>query len=41
MFLFFNDAEEDFSYMLEGCRSGVITPQRLLEIISELMVEKI
>lgn len=37
MFLFFNDAEEDFSYMLEGCRSGVITPQRLQDALERIL----
>ena len=29
MFLFFNDREEDFGYMMEGYKNGTITEERL------------
>ncbi|WP_338400022.1 hypothetical protein [Staphylococcus chromogenes] len=29
MFLFFNDIEEDFNFMLKGYQNGVITEERL------------
>lgn len=37
MFLFFRDAEEDFAYMLEGYRSGVITEDRLQEALERIL----
>jgi beta-N-acetylhexosaminidase len=37
MFLFFNDMEEDFNFMLDGYRNGVITPQRLEDALSRIL----
>ncbi len=37
MFLFFNDIEEDFGYMLEGCRNGVITKERLQDALYRIL----
>jgi beta-N-acetylhexosaminidase len=37
MFLFFRNAEEDFAYMLEGYRSGVITEERLQEALERIL----
>lgn len=37
MFLFFNDLEEDFEYMLNGYRSGVITDERLHDALSRIL----
>lgn len=37
MFLFFNDHAEDFGYMLEGYRSGVITEQRLSDALHRIL----
>ncbi|MEO8906599.1 MAG: hypothetical protein ABI310_00855 [Microbacteriaceae bacterium] len=37
MFLFFRDAAEDFGYMLEGYRSGVITKERLQEALERIL----
>ncbi|MFR0813489.1 MAG: glycoside hydrolase family 3 protein [Enterococcus casseliflavus] len=37
MFLFFNDAKEDFDYMLQGYRSGVITEERLQEALLRIL----
>lgn len=37
MFLFFRNAEEDFQYMLEGYRSGVITEERLQEALERIL----
>jgi beta-N-acetylhexosaminidase len=37
MFLFFNDPDEDFAYMLEGCRSGVITEERLQDALLRIL----
>ncbi len=40
MFLFFNDMEEDFGYMLEGVKSGIITPERLQEALERILALK-
>lgn len=37
MFLFFNDYDEDFGYMLEGYRSGVITEERMNDALSRIL----
>jgi beta-N-acetylhexosaminidase len=37
MFLFFNDPEEDFGYMLEGFRSGIISEQRLDDALHRIL----
>ncbi len=37
MFLFFNDMEEDFTYMLEGYRSGIITEERLTDALRRIL----
>ena len=40
MFLFFNDIEEDFGYMLEGYKTGVITEERLDEAVTRILALK-
>lgn len=37
MFLFFIDADQDFRYMLDGYRSGVITEARLQEALERIL----
>lgn len=37
MILFFNDPEEDISYVRQGLRDGVITPQRLEEALLRIL----
>lgn len=37
MFLFFNDIEEDFGYMMEGYRDGTITPERLDDALMRIL----
>jgi beta-N-acetylhexosaminidase len=37
MFLFFNDMEEDFSFMLAGCQDGTITPERLDDAVRRVL----
>ncbi|MCC7367406.1 MAG: glycosyl hydrolase [Chloroflexi bacterium] len=37
MFLFFRNAEEDFGYMLDGYRNGVITEARLHEALERIL----
>lgn len=37
MFLFFNDVEEDFQYMLDGYKNGVITEQRLHDALRRIL----
>jgi beta-N-acetylhexosaminidase len=37
MFLFFNDAEEDFCFMLDGYRNGVITEERLHDALRRIL----
>lgn len=37
MFLFFNDREEDFNYMLEGYRNGVITEERMNDALHRIL----
>ncbi|MCB0912405.1 MAG: glycoside hydrolase family 3 protein [Propionibacteriaceae bacterium] len=37
MFLFFNDMAEDFGFMLDGVRSGVITAERLDDAVRRIL----
>ena len=37
MFLFFNDIEEDFDFMLNGYRNGVITAERLNDAVRRVL----
>lgn len=37
MFLFFNDIEEDFGYMLQGYRDGIITEERLNDAVTRIL----
>ncbi|MCO4256014.1 gluconokinase, GntK/IdnK-type [Pseudarthrobacter cellobiosi] len=40
MFLFFRNADEDFQYMLDGYKSGVITEQRLHDALRRILALK-
>lgn len=40
MFLFFRNAAEDFAYMLDGYKSGVITEQRLNDALRRILALK-
>ena len=40
MFLFFRNPEEDFGYMLDGYKSGVITEQRLYDALRRILALK-
>lgn len=37
MFLFFNDIEEDFGYMMEGYKNGIITEERLTDALRRIL----
>ncbi len=37
MFLYFNEYDEDFNYMLEGYKSGLITERRLQEALERIL----
>ena len=37
MYLFFNDREEDFAYMMEGYRNGTITEERLNDALHRIL----
>jgi beta-N-acetylhexosaminidase len=37
MFLFFNDHEEDFNYMLDGYKNGIITEERLHDALRRIL----
>lgn len=37
MFLFFNDIEEDFGYMMNGYKNGVITDERLNDAVTRIL----
>lgn len=37
MFLFFNDIEEDFGYMMDGYRNGIITEERLTDALRRIL----
>jgi len=40
MFLFARNLEEDFSFMLDGIRNGIITPERLDEAVTRILATK-
>lgn len=40
MFLFFNDMDEDFGYMLDGYKNGIITEARLHEALERILALK-
>ena len=40
LFLFFNDPDEDFAWMMEGFRSGTITEERLQEALERILGTK-
>jgi beta-N-acetylhexosaminidase len=40
LFLFFNDPDEDFSWMMEGYKNGVITEERLNEALTRILGTK-
>ena len=40
MFLFCRNTKEDYGYMLEGVRNGIITPQRLDEAVTRILATK-
>lgn len=37
LFLFFNDPDEDFGYMMDGYRNGIITEARLLDALTRIL----
>ena len=37
MYLYYNDADEDYGYMKEGIRSGMITPERLDDALHRIL----
>ncbi|NCA98647.1 MAG: glycoside hydrolase family 3 protein, partial [Clostridia bacterium] len=37
LFLFFNDPDEDFGYMMEGYKNGVITDERLHDALTRIL----
>ena len=37
LFLFFNDPDEDFAWMLEGYKNGIITDERLEEALTRIL----
>ena len=37
MFLFFNDMEEDFGYMMDGYKSGLITEERMQDALMRIL----
>ena len=37
MFLFFNDMEEDFGYMMDGYKSGMITEERMQDALMRIL----
>ena len=37
LFLFFNDPDEDFGYMMEGYKKGIITDERLQEALERIL----
>ncbi len=37
MFLFFNDLDEDFTFMLEGYKNGIITDERLQDALERIL----
>lgn len=40
MFLFFNDKDEDFQYMMDGYRSGIISDERLHDALCRILAVK-
>ena len=40
LFLFFNDPDEDFQWMMEGYRKGIITDERLEEALTRILGTK-
>ncbi|MEG2404113.1 MAG: glycoside hydrolase family 3 N-terminal domain-containing protein [Oscillospiraceae bacterium] len=40
LFLFFNDPDEDFGYMMDGYKNGVITPERLNDALEHILGTK-
>lgn len=40
LFLFFNDPDEDFNWMLEGYKNGIITDERLEEALTRILGTK-
>ncbi|QLB19661.1 glycoside hydrolase family 3 protein [Mannheimia granulomatis] len=37
LFLFFNDPDEDFSYMMDGYKNGIITEERLNDALTRIL----
>ncbi len=37
LFLFFNDPDEDFQYMMDGYKDGIITEERLLDALRRIL----
>lgn len=40
LFLFFNDPDEDFEWMMEGYKNGIITDERLEEALTRILGTK-
>ncbi len=40
MFLFFNDLDEDYGYMMDGYKNGIITEERLQEALERILALK-
>ena len=40
LFLFFNDPDEDFGYMMDGYKNGIITDERLEEALTRILGTK-
>jgi beta-N-acetylhexosaminidase len=40
LFLFFNDPDEDFGYMMDGYKNGIITDERLNEALTRILGTK-
>ena len=40
IFLFFNDPDEDFGYMMDGYKNGIITDERLNEALTRILGTK-
>lgn len=40
MFLFFNDIDQDFGYMMDGVRSGILSEERLDEAVTRILALK-
>ena len=37
LFLFFNDPDEDFEYMMDGYKKGIITEESLQEALTRIL----